>query len=70
MSSLSEDLEEGKPWVMLFAGDLALCGDQTEELEERLEECEWRKRLEEVGLKVSRAKRSICLYQKRWRRSD
>ena len=39
---------------MLFADDLVLCDTSRDNLEERLED--WRGRLEDVGLKVSRSK--------------
>ena len=39
---------------MLFADDLVLCDERRDNLEERLED--WRRRLEDVGLKVSRSK--------------
>ena len=54
MDVISEDTEEGTPWTMLFADDLVICGHSREGLEKRLED--WRKRLEDIGLKMSRSK--------------
>ena len=42
------------PWAMIFAGDVALCTETKEEMERRLEE--WRSRLEDRGMRVSRQK--------------
>lgn len=54
MDVVSEDPAEDSPWSMLFADDLVLCDEERDNLEERLED--GRRRLEEVGLEVSRAK--------------
>lgn len=54
MDVISDDNGEDTPWSMLFADDLVLCDASRDDLEERLED--WRSRLEDVGLKVSRSK--------------
>ncbi|XP_046863244.1 uncharacterized protein LOC124456989 [Xenia sp. Carnegie-2017] len=54
MDVISDDTTEDTPWSMMFADDLVLCDEKREHLEGRLEE--WRRILEDVGLKVSRAK--------------
>ncbi|XP_046847978.1 uncharacterized protein LOC124441545 [Xenia sp. Carnegie-2017] len=54
MDVISDDTTEDTPWSMMFADDLVLCDEKREHLERRLEE--WRRILEDVGLKVSRAK--------------
>jgi hypothetical protein len=54
MDVISENQAEKAPWTMLFADDIVICDKEREDLEERLED--WRRRLEEVGLKVSRSK--------------
>jgi len=48
--------ENGKDtlWSMLFADDLVLCDESRYNIEDRLED--WRRRLKDVGLKVSRSK--------------
>ena len=51
---LTEEIQEDKPWAMLFADDLILCDETRERMEERLEN--WRGCLEDAGLKVSRSK--------------
>ena len=50
---ITEEIEEGTPWTMLFADDLVLCDPDREMMELRLER--WRECTEMNGLKVSRA---------------
>ena len=49
---ITEEIEEGMPWAMLFADDLVLCDPDREMMEVRLER--WRECMEKNGLKVSR----------------
>ena len=51
---ITEEIEEGTPWAMLFADDLVLCDPDREMMELRLER--WRECMEKNGLKVIRAK--------------
>ena len=51
---ITEEIDEGTPWAMLFADDLVLCDPDREMMEVRLER--WRECMEKNGLKVSRAK--------------
>ena len=51
---ITEEIEEGTPWAMLFADDLVLCDPDREMMELRLER--WRECMEKNGLKVRRAK--------------
>ena len=51
---ITEEIEEGTPWTMLFADDLVFCDPDREMMELRLER--WRKCMEKNELKVSRAK--------------
>ena len=51
---ITEDIEEGTPWAMLFADDLVLCDPDREMVDLRLER--WRECMEKNGLNVSRAK--------------
>ena len=51
---ITEQIEEGTPWAMLFADDLVLSDPDREIMEKRLER--WRECLEKNGLKVSREK--------------
>ena len=53
---ITEEIEEGKPWEMLFADDLVLCNPDREMMEMELRLERWREWLEKNGLKVSRAK--------------
>ncbi|XP_061706804.1 uncharacterized protein LOC133517487 [Cydia pomonella] len=54
MDALSSDIQEEAPWCMLFADDIVLVGEDGLEVQSRLEE--WRRKLENVGLKISRSK--------------
>jgi hypothetical protein len=54
MDALTSDIQEKAPWCMLFADDIMLVGEDEHEVQSRLEE--WRKRLESVGLSISRFK--------------
>ena len=51
---ITEEIDEGTPWAMLFADDLVLCDPDRQMMEVRLER--WRECMEKNGLKVSRAK--------------
>ena len=51
---ITEEIEEGTLWAMLFADDLELCDPDKEVMEVRLER--WRECMENNGLKVIRAK--------------
>ena len=51
---ITEEIEEGTPWAMLFAYDLVLCDPDREMMELGLER--WRECMEKNGRKVSRAK--------------
>ena len=60
MDSLTEQIQKVAPWDMMFADDVALCGNSCEEVEEHLEE--WRTEMENRGLKVSRQKTEyLCM---------
>ena len=48
---ITEEIEEGTPWAMLFADDLVLCDPDREMMELRLER--WRECVEKNGLKVT-----------------
>ena len=54
MDVITEEIDEGTPWTMLFAHDLVLCDPDREMMKVRLER--WRECMEKNGLKVSRAK--------------
>ena len=52
---ITEEIDEGTLWAMLFADDLVLCDPDRQMMEGRLER--WGECMEKNGLKVSRAKR-------------
>ena len=51
---ITDEIQEGTPWAMLFADDLVICNETREKTEDRLEN--WRGCLEYAGLQVSRSK--------------
>ena len=51
---ITEDVRDVSPWTMMFADDVVLCGRSRQEVETKLED--WRRVLEERGLKVNRRK--------------
>ncbi|XP_046863161.1 uncharacterized protein LOC124456897 [Xenia sp. Carnegie-2017] len=59
MDVISDDTAEDTPWSMLFADDLVLCDEKREHLEGRLED--WRRILEDVGLKDGGCKTEVEL---------
>ena len=54
MDSLTEGVRREIPWAMMIADDVALRTETKEEMERRLEE--WKSRLEDRGMRVSRQK--------------
>ncbi|CAK1591295.1 unnamed protein product [Parnassius mnemosyne] len=54
MDALTSDLQDEAPWCMLFADDIVLVGEEGIEVQSRL--TGWQRRLESVGLKISRSK--------------
>src|SRR6187551_594919 len=54
MDVMVETVKKEAPWSMLFADDIVLCETTRERLEDKLEE--WRKALEERGMRASRTK--------------
>ena len=51
---ITEQIDEGTPWAMLFADDLVFCDHGREMMDLRLER--WRECMNKNGLQVSRAK--------------
>ncbi|XP_047004714.1 uncharacterized protein LOC124622971 [Schistocerca americana] len=54
MDVLVKDVKKEVPWNTKFADDVVLCEQSIDRFEEKLEE--WRKALEERGMKISRTK--------------
>ncbi|KAK3531933.1 hypothetical protein QTP86_001271 [Hemibagrus guttatus] len=54
MDQLSEEVRQESPWTMMFAGDIVICSESREQVEENLER--WKFALERRGMKVSRGK--------------
>ena len=60
MDVMSEGIRTNSPWNMMFADDIVVCGHVKSEVEEKVEE--WRRSLEERGLKINRKKTEhLCL---------
>ena len=54
MDVISQEIRDMSPWCMLFADDIMICSTERELVEGKLEQ--WRKALEDRGLKISRGK--------------
>ena len=54
MDVLACGIKDLSPWCMLYADDIALCGTRREEVKKKLEE--WRRAMEDRGLKINRKK--------------
>ena len=54
MDVVTQGIRDQAPWCMLFADDIVLCSTSREEVERKLEE--WRKAMEDRGLKINRRK--------------
>ena len=54
MDVTTKEVKGTPPWCMLFADDIVLCDMEREDVEQKLED--WRKVLEDRGLKISRKK--------------
>ena len=37
MASMTDDIREEAPWIMMFADDIVICSESKEQLEEKLE---------------------------------
>ena len=60
MDRLTDEVERGTPWTMLFADDIVICNETREEVERRLE-C-WRYVLKRRGMKVIGSKTEyLCI---------
>ncbi|XP_068227991.1 uncharacterized protein [Palaemon carinicauda] len=54
MDVVTQDIRDQSPWCMFFADDVILCSTRREEVEKKQEE--WRREIENRGLKISRKK--------------
>ena len=54
MDVLARGIKDISPWCMLYADDIVLCGTRIEVVEKKLEE--WRRAMEDRGLKINRKK--------------
>ena len=54
MDVLARGIKDISPWCMLYADDIVLCGTRSEVVEKKLEE--WRRAMEDRGLKINRKK--------------
>ena len=54
MDVVARGINDISPWCMLYADNIVLCGTRSEVVEEKLEE--WRRAMEDRGLKINRKK--------------
>ena len=54
MDCMSEKFKKEALWNIMFADDVVICAQELEEAEKQVEE--WRKALEDRGMRVSRQK--------------
>ncbi|KAK3541679.1 hypothetical protein QTP86_000572 [Hemibagrus guttatus] len=54
MDQLSEEVRQESPWTMMFADDIVICSESSEQMQENQER--WRFALERRGMKVSHSK--------------
>ena len=54
MDVLAHGINDLSPWCILYADDIVLCGTRSEVVEKKLEE--WRRAMEDRGLKINRKK--------------
>ena len=41
MDRMTNEIREEAPWTMMFADDIAICGESKEQVEEKLESCRY-----------------------------
>ena len=69
MDRMTDEIREEAPWTMIFADDIAICGESKEHVEEKLES--WRYALERRGMKVNRGKTEyMCVNERQDNDSD
>ena len=69
MDRMTDEIREEAPWTMMFADDIAICGESKEQVEEKLES--WRYALERRGMKVNRGKTEyMCVNERQGNDSD
>ena len=54
MDVLARGIKDLSPWCILYADNIVLCGTRSEVVENKLQE--WRKAMEDTGLKINRKK--------------
>ena len=67
MDVLARGIKDISPWCMLYADDIVLCGTRSEVVEKKLEE--WRRAMEDRGLKINRKKTVYLRFNNHWRRT-
>ena len=69
MDRMTDEIREEAPWTMMFADDIAICGESKKQVEEKLES--WRYALERRGMKVNRGKTEyMCVNERQDNDSD
>ncbi|KAI5106050.1 hypothetical protein C0J45_3747 [Silurus meridionalis] len=63
MERLTDEVRQKSPWTMMFADDIVICGESSEQVKKSLER--WRYTLERREMKVSRSKTEyMCLNER------
>ena len=65
MDVLAHGIKDLSPWCMLYADDIVLCGTRSEVVEKKPEE--WRRAMEDRGLKINRKKTVYLRIELRWK---
>ena len=69
MDRMTDEIREEAPWTMMFADDIAICGESKEQVEEKVES--WRYALKRRGMKVNRGKTEyMCVNERQDNDSD
>ncbi|KAI5095577.1 hypothetical protein C0J45_14007 [Silurus meridionalis] len=64
MDRLTDEVRQESPWTMMFADDIVICVESSEQVEKSLER--WRYALERMGMKVSRSKTEyMCVNERK-----
>ena len=68
MDVLARGIKDISPWCMLYANYIVLCGTRSEVVEKKLEE--WRRAMEDRGLKINRKKTVYLRFNVDWNLDD
>ena len=61
MEAISRKFRVALPWELLYADDLAVIAETEEELNKRLNECQWKDNVESKGMRVNINKTKVTV---------